>query len=498
VSGGKNTLFAYDAHANQLHPLKAANPPPPRDGMGLAYDARRDVLVMFGSQYSPDERTWLYDLKANRWEGLALDPHPPAVKATKEYSTIPRMAYDAANGVVLCVVWLGDRGHETWAFDAAARRWTKLDPAAEPDPSKSRSRNLGYDPARNVFVLETSGAKSNRPEVWTYRYRAAPADPRPAPPGPVTVTTAAGGRAAVTWAAVPGAKGYEVHRADVGLPWAAEFRRVAEQSGTAFEDAGLEAGKVYAYVVKAVAAGGVVGPASTRAWTRPAVPGQPVVSVLAADRVAVSWDRHPAADVVGYNVYRGIAHVRTVTEGTPTAWRDNDPKYEVPQVVQVRDLADLRKLNAAPLTGTTFADAADLGARTAASGDYRFAVYGYVVRAVNRLGTESGPSPYALTIPAAPANVLCREQGEVAELKWDAARERGVTGYHVYKLEGTWKIARVTARPVRETTLLHKVGRGTTRFWVVAVDALGQEGEPSSPAWFNHSYRGFYPGDWHQ
>jgi hypothetical protein len=28
--------------------------------------------------------------------------------------------------------------------------------------------------------------------------------------------------------------------------------------------------------------------------------------------------------------------------------------------------------------------------------------------------------------------------------------------------------------------------------------AFGQEGQPSSPAWFNHRYRGFHPGDWHQ
>jgi hypothetical protein len=56
----------------------------------------------------------------------------------------------------------------------------------------------------------------------------------------------------------------------------------------------------------------------------------------------------------------------------------------------------------------------------------------------------------------------------------------------------------VTDRPIAETTFRHKVGKGEARFWVVTVDALGQEGQPSSPAWFNHSYRGFYPGDWHQ
>ena len=228
------------------------------------------------------------------------------------------------------------------------------------------------------------------------------------------------------------------------------------------------------------------------------MPVPPVVSAVGKDRVVVSWDRHPAPDVVGYNLYRGVAHVRTVAEGTPGAWKDNDPKYDEPQVVQVRDVTGLTKLNTALLTDPTFTDNVDLTTPTPAAGGYRFAVYAYVVRAVNPLGTESGPSPYALTFPAAPSNVLCREQGEVAELKWDAAREAGVTGYHVYKLEGTWKDVRVTEKPLAATTLLHRVGRGQTRFWVVAVDALGQEGEPSSPAWFNHSYRGFYTGEWHQ
>ena len=496
VAGGKNTLFAYDAHANAFHHLKAANPPPARDGMGLAYDAGHDKLVMFGSQYSTDERTWLYDLKTNAWEGLALDPHPPAVKATKEYSSIPRMAYDPANGVVVCVAWLGDRGHETWAFDTDKRAWTKMNPRAEPDPSKSRSRNLGYDPGRNVFILETSGAKSNRPEIWTYRYKAARPDPRPAAPTGLAVVTAAGGKAALTWKA-GGAK-YEVFRGRGETPWEVALARVGTADGPTFVDEGLEGGQVYTYAVRAVAADGTPGAFSTRARTRPAVPAAPVVSVRAAGGVDVAWPKHPAADVVGYNLYRGVVHVRTVTKGKPAAWSDNDPEYAAPQVVQVRDITGLKKLHAAPLTATTFRDALDLTAKGPEAGDYQFAVYAYVVRAVNRLGTESGPSPYALTIPSEPRNVLCREHAEIAELKWDAAAEAGVAGYHVYKLEGTWKIARVTDKPLTEPTFRYTVGRGETRFWVVTVDALGQEGQPSSPAWFNHGYRGFYPGEWHQ
>jgi len=41
-------------------------------------------------------------------------------------------------------------------------------------------------------------------------------------------------------------------------------------------------------------------------------------------------------------------------------------------------------------------------------------------------------------------------------------------------------------------------GGGHARYSVVAVDSLGQEGEPSSPVWFGQSYQGFFTGDWHQ
>src|SRR5262249_53210181 len=70
--GGKNSLFVYDTYANALVHLQPPDRPPARDGMGLAYDTRHDKLVMFGSQYLEDERTWLYDLRENRWEALKL------------------------------------------------------------------------------------------------------------------------------------------------------------------------------------------------------------------------------------------------------------------------------------------------------------------------------------------------------------------------------------------------------------------------------------------
>jgi len=41
-------------------------------------------------------------------------------------------------------------------------------------------------------------------------------------------------------------------------------------------------------------------------------------------------------------------------------------------------------------------------------------------------------------------------------------------------------------------------GGGTKRYCIVAVDAIGQEGQPSSSAWLNKSYKGFFAGEWHQ
>ncbi len=500
-SGGTNNLFAYDAYANALYRLEAAGPPSPRDGSGVAYDAANDCLVMFGSQYDSDEKTWLYRYPAKKWEAHDLTPRPPGKKAGT-YATIPKMAFDPLNRVCVCVVWdTNTNEHQTWAFDAAKLQWTRTNPVAEPEPSMSRSRNLGYSAEWNVFFLETSSkeGKGSAPQVWTYRYKKAPEDNRPSPPADLRVVTGEG-KAALTWAAStsPEVKEYHVYRAVAERPWETKFARVGTTRNTTWEDEGLTAGAVYFYTVRAVAADGTEGRDSFRARTQPRVLLKPVVSVLAADKVEVSWDAHPAADVVGYNVYRGEAAVRAVKKGTPSAWKDNDPEYPEPMPAEVRDIPELKKLNDSPLTTTSFADSGvSLVKKEPDAAEYKYRVFAYVVRAVNRLGVESGPSPYALTLPSEPANLLNREKDGFAELKWDASPEKAVVGYRVYKLEGTWNIVRVTDEPVKETTFRHKGGGGATRYWVVAVDALGQEGQPSSPAWHNRSYKGFFDGEWH-
>jgi fibronectin type 3 domain-containing protein len=500
AGGAKNALFIYDVYSNALHHIEAANPPPRRDGMGLAYDAKHDKLVMFGSQYLSDEQTWLYDFHTNRWEAYDLEPRPPG-KKLETYSTNPKMAYDSINGVVLCIVRIGDEGHETWVFDTGRLQWTKMNPLVEPVPSRSRSRNLSFIAEDNLFILETSAGETTTPEIWTYRYRNVEAKTAiPAPPSNVDVVTVSGG-AKLIWTVErsAGIKEYNIYRAQADKPWETEFVKIGTTHQTRFEDKGLMAGSNYFYTVTTVGEDGSESNPSFRVRTSPRVLIKPVVSALAAGTVEVRWNAHPASDVIGYNVYRGLVTARTVRKGTPQAWRDNDPEYAEPMIVQVQDITNIQRLNSESITGTTLTDKIDLTKRGTEAPGYRYVVYAYIIRAVNRLGTESGPSPYALTIPSEPVNVFCRENGEVAELKWDANPERDIVGYHVYKLTGgVWNIARVTDTPVNATTFSHHAGHEKTRYWLVAVDALGQEGQPSSPVWFRQSYRGFYSGEWHQ
>ena len=136
---------------------------------------------------------------------------------------------------------------------------------------------------------------------------------------------------------------------------------------------------------------------------------------------------------------------------------------------------------------------------------YRLGVFAYRVRVVDDAARVSGPSPAAFTIPSSPEHLFGREDGEICRLKWTANPEKGIAGYRVYRLDGRWNkdpVSRLTPQPISETKFADETaGQQTRRYYVVAVDALGQEGFPSSPVWYQREWRAYYEpfaGQWHQ
>lgn len=157
------------------------------------------------------------------------------------------------------------------------------------------------------------------------------------------------------------------------------------------------------------------------------------------------------------------------------------------------------KLNSELITGTSYSDTADMRGTMQ---------YAYRVTSVNKLGIESGPSPYWITVPRAPRHLSWKQvtNGNYydVKLKWDANPEAGIQGYNIYRKSGNTTdangnyLTQVNTSLVTSTSYTHTQGVATSQanvgYYVVAVDALGQEGVPSSRAFINQSHLDFLIG----
>lgn len=555
--GSNEGTLVYDPYTNTWHRLGPQTQPAPRSGGNMAYDAANRLHVLFGSQFDNDPATWTYSLARNEWQRHVV-PDGPSTDRND-----PVLAYDHVARQVVAVVRAIDRtdgkeiagGHvETWAFDAAAKTWAKRNPPREPDGWSNRSRVMVAMPELNALLLESVVNPTQRvkgvdreQQMWTYRLGEPKARAVPAPVG-LRVRTEP--RAAfVEWDGPRGAEveRYEVYRGVGPTPWQAEYKLIATKP--ALERERLFARDDCEYRVRDEAAGDrpafykvrAVGKGGASAFTpveraQPRVPDDVHTTVSDAKRVTVWWPLPKGAG--RYVVER--APVEVYSEDQIRRLKtDTDPLAE-PSVGAVARIGRFERLTKEPITewigkeaqvGTTwawfndttvdltksvgeFGPAAEVVRRFGADQldpagkPYRFAVYAYRVRAVNALGVESGPSAWALTIPPAVEEVFSKESGTACELKWRGQARDYVSGYRVYRMEGPringpgQKVTRLTPEPVDAFAFTDRGATADTkRYWVVAVDRLGQEGIPSAPAWHQRQFRSFYrpfTGEWHQ
>lgn len=450
--GNQEGTVVYDPYTNTWTRKNTKVQPAFRSAGNMAYDEARKLHILFGSQFSDDQHTWAYDLAKNEWRDLKPEKMPP----TDRNDAV--LAYDRANKVVVAVVQVVDKSdgkevasahHETWAFDAGKNAWTKMNPPKEPDGWGNRRRIMVALPDQNLTLMEmyvnptlrVPGVEREQ-QIWTYRHSDAkvPPLPRPTP----------------------------IHK-------------------------------------------------------QPRIVEDVTASVLGPKEVRLNWKLAPG-DGLRYHVERAVVDV--FSEDQLTRLKKDTPPLAEPSVGGIKAIGPFIRLTKEPV-GLTYTDTAlDLTKPQGIEGEplqvhrfgkeqvdengkpYRFGVYAYRIRAVDTLGNESGPSPYVLTIPRSPQNVFSKEAGDECQLKWQANAEENLKGYRVYRMESPringpgQKVTRVTAEPQSATTYTDaKIGKDTRRYWIVAVDALGQEGIPSAPTWHYREWARFYKpfvGEWHQ
>ncbi len=443
--GSNEGTLIYDPARNEWRWPKPATEPPGRSGGNMAYDEARKLHVLFGSQFTDDQHTWTYNVRRNEWRDMKPEVQPPTDKNDAV------LTYDPIHRVVLAIVKITmgkdeDAKHElqTWAYDAGANRWQRMNPTAEPESSSNRARNLIFAPELNLAILENCTSKPREQQVWTYRFP----------------DTAAGKQTAA--------------------------------------------------------------PAVT---SRPAslLVEDGVVSVINAQRVEITWTAPSSGSTpAGYHVER--AAVEVYSDDQLKRLKSRTPPLAEPTVGAIRRIGPFQRLTQEPIKVTSFVDTTvNLNEPSAIEGDpvfdrplhrehledsgreYRKAVFVYRIRAVDDQGKERGPSPALFTIPSSPQHVFSREDGKTCQLKWAANPEKGIAGYRVYRMDGRYDkdpVSRLTLEPRSETTFTDETaGKSARRYYIVAVDALGQEGFPSSPVWFQREWRDFYTpfvGEWHQ
>ena len=441
--GGPRETLTYDPYSNEWRWMKPKSQPEPRSGGQMAYDAAHKLHVMFGSQFNNDPHTWLYDLRKNEWR----DAKPATTPPTDKNDAV--LTYDPTRRVVLTIVKMttgnddaAQHRLETWAYDAGANEWTKLNPATEPDSSGNRARQLMFAPELGVALLENCPSKPREQQIWTFRFGDAAATPTQQP--------------------------------------------------------------------------------VTKTRTEPPIVEDAVVSVFSPVRIELNWKTHAGVSVQGYHIER--APVEVATEDQLVRLKKQTTPLAEPSVGGIRRIGAFEKLTSSPVKGNTFIDTkVDLSKPHTVSGEpvyerkfsreqldesdrsYRFAVFAYRIRAVNAAGVESGPSPAFFTIPSAPQWLFSKENGATCHLKWAANAEKALKGYRVYRMNGRYDkdpIPRLTPDPMPATTYSDTTaGKSSRRYYVVAVDALGQEGIPSAPVWFEREWKQYYKtftAEWHQ
>jgi hypothetical protein len=264
--------------------LDPANRPRVLELHSMVYDFHADRAVVYGGWDGVDlNGTYAFDLEANAWEEIRVDPSPPACSGAA-------MAYDGVAGrtILYCPGNQTDSTHaETWSFDYGNRTWGKLATSLTPTSatgatmaydSKSRRSILfggAYDTAYDLELGLTGDDRVPLRHTWAFDGATLEWALMDRPPAVASFSaTGRTNEVALEWSATPDpdgprVTGYNVYRGkDM-----ADLHRLAEGwANRTFNDSSAEAGMTYYY---AVAATGPAGEGSLSAVLPAAAAAEP-------------------------------------------------------------------------------------------------------------------------------------------------------------------------------------------------------------------------------
>lgn len=257
---------------------------------------------------------------------------------------------------------------------------------------------------------------------------------KPAAPGAPTFAAVTCGSMTVTWAAVPGADGYDLYRA-TGACGATPSPVATGLTSTSYSDTSLAAGTSYAYRVVAHrgACASDPGPCAAQATASPIGAPSGLAATGACPGNTVTWN--PVAGALSYALYRGAAcgTADTTLSGVTSPYLD---------------------------------DAAPRGT----------AVY-YWVEGVNACGPGTASACATATRPAPPlppANVVAAGSCSAVTVSWDPVQ--GATGYTLTR-GTTCGVAQSTFPGVSSPFADNTASAGTTyQYWVSASTDCGDTG----------------------
>lgn len=158
-SNAFNDLWQYNYQSNNWTQITTLNTPEPRQMHGMVYIPDHDVIIMFGGRKSNGgasfSDTWELNCKTMNWKKTSSKRTPPI-------SDHINVVYDESSRKVILYV-----NFETWAYDIATEKWTKLSILNTPDSGHS---NFVYNTALKQSILFGDSKSSEGMHTWAFDY----------------------------------------------------------------------------------------------------------------------------------------------------------------------------------------------------------------------------------------------------------------------------------------------------------------------------------------